>query len=69
MSTIPLTAQLACVKREVAMRKRVYPRWIATGKMTKEDADRQTATMEAVAATLEDLVAKEKEATQPSLGI
>ncbi len=39
-----------CAKREVRMRKRVYPRWVAQGKMTQAQADREIAIMEAIAA-------------------
>lgn len=37
-------------KREVAMRRRVYPNWISSGRLTQAAADRQIATMEAIAA-------------------
>ncbi len=37
-----------CVTRELAMRRKVYPRWTAAGKMTKGDADREIAVMEEV---------------------
>lgn len=53
---IPLERQIACVRREVGMRRHVYPRWVATSKMSQDDADRQIATMEAVQATLERLL-------------
>lgn len=36
-------------ERELAMRRRVYPRWVETGKMKKHDAERQIAIMEAIA--------------------
>ena len=45
---ISLDAQLACVRREHALRQRVYPRWVATNKMTQAQADHELATMEAV---------------------
>ena len=38
-----------CARREVKMRRKVYPRWIAMGKMGQEDAMRQIAIMEAIA--------------------
>jgi hypothetical protein len=38
-----------CVEREVKMRKRVYGRWVATGRMTREEADREIAVMAAIA--------------------
>jgi vacuolar-type H+-ATPase subunit C/Vma6 len=52
--------QLACVEREIAMRKRVYPRWIEAGKITKAKADKEIRTMEAVAETLRGLEQREK---------
>lgn len=36
--------------REVRMRKRVYPRWVADGKMSQAKADAEIAVMEAIAA-------------------
>jgi hypothetical protein len=42
--------KLKCVEREVAMRKGVYPKWIAAGKLTRAKADREIAVMEAIAA-------------------
>ncbi len=41
--------KLVCVQREIAMRKRVYPRWVAAGRMAKAKADREIAIMEAIA--------------------
>lgn len=38
------------VEREVSMRRRVYPRWVAEGRMTQADADFQIRVMEAIAA-------------------
>lgn len=35
--------------REVAMRKHVYPRWVANGKLKQEAADNQIAVMQAIA--------------------
>lgn len=39
-----------CAEREVKQRRRVYPRFVADGRMTQDFADRQIATMEAIAA-------------------
>jgi hypothetical protein len=64
---IPIERQIACVRREVSMRKRVYPRWVQNAKMTQDEADRQIETMEAVQATLEKLQADEKARTAPGL--
>lgn len=54
--------KLAALQREVAMRKRVYPRWVESGRMTKAKAEREIAVMEAIAADYRkntDLFAKE----------
>jgi hypothetical protein len=36
-------------KREVKMRKRVYPRWVSDGRMAQHDADREIRVMQAIA--------------------
>jgi len=41
--------KLACVEREIAYRKRVFPRLIENGKMTQALADKQVAVMVAIA--------------------
>lgn len=43
------TEKLKCLEREIAMRRRVYPKWIASGKLKQEKADREIAIMEAIA--------------------
>lgn len=55
MSAVALADQIACVRRELAMRQRVYPRWVHAGKMTQADSDREITTMIAVLATLQGL--------------
>lgn len=52
---IPLQAQIAAVAREIRLRRGVYPRWVALGKMTQRNADNELAAMEAVLATLQGL--------------
>ncbi len=47
-----LDMQIAEVEREIAMRKRVYPKWVTDGKMKQHMAERQIASMEAVSVTL-----------------
>ncbi len=51
----PLADQIACVKREIALRERLYPRWIVGGRLRRADAEREIATMKAVLETLADL--------------
>ena len=37
-------------EREVKMRRRVYPKWVANGRMTQAEANHQIQVMEAIAA-------------------
>ena len=43
---------IKCAEREAAMRRRVYPKWIEQGKLKKENADREIATMTTIAELL-----------------
>ncbi|HRE42763.1 MAG TPA: hypothetical protein PKY87_02205 [Terricaulis sp.] len=52
---VAIPEQIACVKREIAMRERCYPRWISKGTMTPGKADAELAGMRAVLKTLEGL--------------
>lgn len=49
---ITIADQIACVKREIAMRKSVYQRWIALGKMKQAQAEHEILCMQAVLETL-----------------
>ena len=51
-----LEQQMACVKREIAMRKNVYPKWVQSGRMKAEAADHEINCMTAVLRSLETLV-------------
>jgi hypothetical protein len=51
----PLETQIKCVEREVAMREKVYPRWVANGKMTDGFADSQIKIMKDVVESLKRL--------------
>jgi hypothetical protein len=48
--------QMACVKREIAMRKNVYPKWVMSGRMKPEAADHEINCLIAVLRSLETLV-------------
>jgi hypothetical protein len=48
--------QMACVKREIAMRKNVYPKWVMSGRMKAEAADHEINCLIAVLRSLETLV-------------
>ena len=52
-----LDDEIACVRREIQYRERVYPRWVAEGKMKPDAADRQLALMRAVLGRLNGLKA------------
>ena len=67
MTDIPLGLQIAAVSREIAMRKRVYPKWISLGRMTQNDADQGIAVMEAVRETLYSIAAERDAQVQPPL--
>lgn len=47
--------QIACVRREIAMRKNVYPKWVESGRLKDIDAGREQARMQAVHDSLERL--------------
>lgn len=40
--------KIRCLKREIAMRERAYPRWVEGGRMTQAEADREIAVMKAI---------------------
>ena len=52
---ITIGMQIACVEREIVMRRQVYPRQVGQGKMKQATADLQIAAMEAVLLTLKGL--------------
>ena len=45
--------KLSAVRREITMRRRVYPRWVENNRMTQSKADEEIAVMEAIAADYE----------------
>jgi len=48
----PITTEdkRAVLRREIAMRRRVYPGWVRAGRMTQAEADREMAVMTAILA-------------------
>lgn len=52
MEPISLEEQLKEIRREIAVRQRVYPGWILEGRITKTLADLRIATLEAIAQTI-----------------
>jgi len=57
---ITTTDKLACAKRELLMRKRVYPNWVKSDRMSADMAMRQIACMEAIVADYEAAAEKER---------
>lgn len=49
---ITIADQIACVKREISLRQRVYPRWVQLRKMGEIKAEFEIACMQAVLETL-----------------
>lgn len=45
---INIDEMIKCVEREIGMRQRVYPKWVAMKKMSQEKADLEIRTMIAV---------------------
>ena len=52
MTEITIAEQIAEIDREIAIRERVYARWVDKGKITKKAADLQQERMKAVKETL-----------------
>lgn len=57
IAKIPLSDQIAEVKRELALRRNVYPQFVARGKMEQAEADTHMLRMEGALATLEWMAA------------
>lgn len=52
--------KLACLKREIAMRKRVYPRWVEAGRLSSAKAADEIAIMEAIMEDYRSMAEKER---------
>lgn len=48
------------LRRELALRQRLYPAWIAKGTLAKPKADRQIAVLKAVIAKIEETMSYEE---------
>lgn len=58
LGKITLAEQIKCVQREIALRERVYPRWVKQSKMKQISSDYELAAMRAVLSTLKDYGAR-----------
>lgn len=52
-----LKAQIAELRRELTVRRRVFPQWVASGKLDQAEADRRCDRLEAAIASLYELQA------------
>lgn len=50
---VTITEQIKVVRREIGKRKTFYPKWVAEGKMTQQEANYQIELMEYVVNTLQ----------------
>ena len=58
MTTIPdIDDAIAELERELAVRKNVYPKWVATGRLKADTADRQLARLMLALDNLRDIAA------------
>lgn len=55
-AVVPLTDQIKCAKRELALRERAYPKWVQGGRMKRETAAHEMEAMRAIVASLEALL-------------
>lgn len=69
IAAVPLEQQITELKREYHMRRTAYPKFIAGNKLTTTAAMQQMLRLNAAIATLEKLLADEKNRTQPSLSL
>ena len=58
-----LDDQIRCIARELALRKRVYPRLLTQGTMTQDQAAHEIRTMQSVLATLQALARAPRQET------
>lgn len=52
---VPITEQISCVRREIGLREKVYPRFVEQKHMSQTESTRQLIAMRAVLMTLEDI--------------
>jgi hypothetical protein len=67
MTEVSLADQLACAKRELQIRTKVYPKWVQHEQMTERAAQRELLAMTAIVHTLQRLVDADAHARQPRL--
>ena len=66
---ITLEEQIAEAQRELALRRKCYPAWVKSGKLTHEDAYHQLQCMEAIIRTLMRLDAEQRQLSLFGTGV
>ena len=66
-SEFDLRAQVACARRELGKRKHYYPYLIQKKKLTRDEAEKETACMEAILVTLTNLMIDHDKRNNPTL--
>lgn len=64
---ITLDRMVAEARRELGMRRKAYPRWVANGRMTQAQADERIELQQAIVDKLEELRKAEQQKTTPEL--
>lgn len=67
MGEYSLTEMAKECRREAGLRRHVYPRWVAQGRMKQDAADRQIAIMDEMAEHFAECARLEAATEQPSL--
>lgn len=60
-TNVTLTEQIKCVRRELDYRRRLYPKWVADGKMTQNEANYEIEAMEYVLNTIQAVLNFERD--------
>ena len=66
---ITLHEQIAEAQRELALRRKCYPAWVKSGKLTHEDAYHQLQCMEAIIRMLMRLDAEQRQLSLFGTGV
>ena len=57
---VPLEAQIAAAERELKYRIKLYPRWVASGKLDHKESAHELAAMRAIVQTLQQVARGER---------
>ena len=63
--TVTHAEMIACIRRELALRKNVYPGFVAKKRMSQSEADREIARMQAVHDMVSNVAALEEQLAAP----